>query len=122
MAIFPTERRAGADQPRSSDRRSGIERRVGDRRLVLLPVEGERRQEPDRRAGVERRLRGDRRLGPTRIAQETAAEHLRNALLLLGHVTDVGELDEETRRLLDAALLRVRFALDRVEQGDVLEG
>ena len=55
------------------------------------------------------------RPGQERRGQESAAEHIRNALQLIAEVADARELDDEHRRDLDAALFRLRFALDRLE-------
>jgi len=57
----------------------------------------------------------DRRAPPERRGEESAAEHIRNALQLIEHVADSHQLDDEHRRDLDAALFRLRFALDRLE-------
>ena len=122
MVITPPDRRSFSERRMSLERRSGSERREGERRLVLEPVDRDRRVTDERRAKEERRSGHDRRSGPRVVQQETAGEHLRNALQLLGHVAEVGTLDEATQRVLDAALLRVRFALDRVERNELLEG
>jgi len=87
-----------------ADRRLIIDRRAATdrRRVVSVVVE-------DRRSGV------DRRGQPERRAPETAGEHIRNALQLLTNVAESGTLDEESLRDLDAAMFRLRFALDRLE-------
>jgi hypothetical protein len=82
----------------AQDRRAG-----GDRRRVVTVVVEERRSGVERRAPTQRR-------GP-----ESAAEHIRNALQLLTNVAESGTLDEESLRDLDAAMFRLRFALDRLE-------
>ena len=71
--------------------------------LTLVTVE--RRAGKDRRQHPERRA-GGRRGGQERRGEESAAEHIRNALQLIV---------DEHRRDLDAALFRLRFALDRLE-------
>ena len=87
-----------------TDRRLAQDRRVrGERRRVVTVVVEERRSGVDRRAPAERR-------GP-----ESAADHIRNALQLLTNVAESGTLDEESLRDLDAAMFRLRFALDRLE-------
>ena len=87
-----------------ADRRLTQDRRTrGDRRRVVTVVVEERRSGVDRRAPAERR------------APESAAEHIRNALQLLTNVAESGTLDEESLRDLDAAMFRLRFALDRLE-------
>ena len=104
----PPDRRA------PTDRRSGTERRNGDRRGTLTLVTVERRSGAERRQHAERRASG-RRGGQERRGQESAAEHIRNALQLIAEVADATELDDEHRRDLDEALFRLRFALDRLE-------
>jgi hypothetical protein len=86
------------------DRRLATNRRsVADRRgVVTVVVE-------DRRSGVDRR-------GAERRASDSAGEHIRNALQLLTNVAESGTLDEASLRDLDAAMFRLRFALDRIER------
>ena len=89
-----------------ADRRSVANRRAaarGDRRRVAALVPTERRSGEERRSGAERRT------------PESVAEHIRNALQLLTNVAESGTLDEESLRDLDAAMFRLRFALDRFE-------
>jgi len=89
-----------------ADRRSVANRRAaarGDRRRVAALVPTERRSGEERRTGAERRT------------PESVAEHIRNALQLLTNVAESGTLDEESLRDLDAAMFRLRFALDRFE-------
>jgi len=103
-----------ADRRAASERRNGTERRGGERRqgLALVPVE--RRARKERRGKGERRA-AQRRSRAERRAEESAAAHIRNALQLIAQVADADELDDEHRRDLDAALFRLRFALDRLE-------
>jgi hypothetical protein len=89
-----------------AERRRLAERRAADRRRVVVVVAVERRAEPDRRSGSERR------------APDNVAEHIRNALQLLTNVAESGTLDEESLRDLDAAMFRLRFALDRSGAAD----
>jgi hypothetical protein len=84
---------------RDADRRSGT-----DQRVELVPVEVERRTS-DRRRGIERRL-----------ALQSAAGQLEIAIGLLMQIADAGVLDDDLRRSLDTAMLRVRFALERMER------
>ena len=84
---------------RDSDRRSGA-----DRRAELVPVAVERRKS-DRRAEIERRL-----------AMQSAAGQLQIALGLLLQIAEAGALNDELRRSLDTATLRLRFALQRMER------
>jgi len=89
-----------------ADRRSLADRRAAardDRRRVAALVPTERRSGEERRSGAERRT------------PESVAEHIRNALQLLTNVAESGTLDEESLRDLDAAMFRLRFALDRFE-------
>lgn len=87
-----------ADRRLSTDRRAPTDRR----RVVTIVVE-------ERRSGIERRAQPERR------SPESAGEHIRNALQLLTNVAESGTLDEESLRDLDAAMFRLRFALDRLE-------
>ena len=89
MSSSPTERRKVGD------------RRAANRRRVVVVVAVERRSEPDRRNDSERRT------------PDNVGEHIRNALQLLTNVAESGTLDEESLRDLDAAMFRLRFALDR---------
>lgn len=82
---------------RDLDRRSG-----GDQRAELVPVEAERRNS-DRRQGIERRL-----------ALQSAAGQLQTAIGLLLQLADSAALNDEERRLLDTAMLRLRFAVERM--------
>lgn len=52
------------------------------------------------------------------MSQESVGELVRDALRLLTEVADAGSLDDEVQRDLDAAMFRLRFALDRLEGGD----
>ena len=89
MSSSPTERRKVGD------------RRAASRRRVVVVVAVERRSEPERRSGSERRT------------PDNVGEHIRNALQLLTNVAESGTLDEESLRDLDAAMFRLRFALER---------
>lgn len=82
---------------RDSDRRSGA-----DRRAELATVGIERRKS-DRRAAIERRL-----------ALQSAAGQLQTAMTLLLQVADSATLNDDERRLLDTAMLRLRFAVERM--------
>jgi hypothetical protein len=78
-------------------------------------VTAERRARADA-AGKERSPK-DRRTGVERRGRETVEEHLRNALQLLSNIAETGSLDDEARRDLDAAMFRLRFAVDRLHHG-----
>ena len=90
---------ATADRRQTSDRRSHP-----DRRRVVTVVVKERRSGKERRAFFERR------------SSEEPGEDIRNALQLLTNVAESGTLDEASLRDLDAAMFRLRFALDRLEK------
>ena len=83
---------------RDADRRSGA-----DQRAERVAVEVERRKS-DRRLGVERRL-----------ALQSAAGQVQIAMGLLLQVADAAVLNDDLRRALDTAMLRLRFALERME-------
>ncbi len=103
-------RRQLAERRELADRRTGVEHRLVERRQTVKVVDLERRLGVDRRQGPERR-------GTERRGQETVAEHIRNALQLMTNVAVYGALDDEDRRDLDAAMFRLRFALDKLESG-----
>lgn len=73
-------------------------RRGADRRVKNVPVEAERRSGLDRRMIV-----------------ESAAAQIHAVLELLTQLADMGALRDESRRLLDTAVLRLRFALEKME-------
>ncbi|MGH7672644.1 MAG: hypothetical protein ACREMC_07075 [Gemmatimonadales bacterium] len=79
-------------------------RRGGDQRAAPAPVPIERRKSA-RRSGVERRL-----------ALQSAAFQLRAALELLERVAESRKLSDDDRRSLDTAMLRLRFAVERMAQ------
>ncbi len=76
-----------------ANRRRGADRRVKD---VQVPVE--------RRSGLDRRL-----------IVESATAQIHAVLELLTQLADMGALRDDSRRLLDTAMLRLRFALERIE-------
>jgi len=90
-----------------NDRRASNERRILNRRVT---IRGER-------SGGERRINGDRRNGlDRRLAIISAEGQIREALRLLTEVIDRGEAPEEEQRSLESALVRLRYALDRLEE------
>jgi hypothetical protein len=90
--------------PSLAERRQLAERRaLAERRGGAAPVPLERRAGRDRRAGAERR------------SGENVGDQIRNALELLTNVAESGTLDDDSLRDLDAAMFRLRFALDRFE-------
>jgi hypothetical protein len=67
-------------------------------------------------ADQDRRINGDRRSGQERrLAMLSAEDQIREALRLLTRVVEDGAPENEQRRL-ENAMLRLRFALDRLEQ------
>ena len=80
-----------------TDRRSGEDKRVDH-----VPVTVDRRRS-DRRQGIERRL-----------ALQSAAGQLQTAMGLLLQVADSATLTDDERRLLETAMLRLRFAVERM--------
>lgn len=74
-------------------------RRSGpDRRVKNSPVEMERRSGLDRRMIV-----------------ESATAQIHAVLELLTQLADMGALRDDSRRLLDTSMLRLRYALERME-------
>jgi len=73
-------------------------RRGEDRRVKNVPVE------VDRRSGIDRRM-----------VLESASSQMHAVMELLTQIADSGALRDDNRRLLDTALLRLRFALERME-------
>jgi len=73
-------------------------RRRGDRRAKHVAVDVERR------SGLDRRL-----------IVESATAQIHAVLELLTELADQGALRDDSRRLLDTAMLRLRFALERIE-------
>lgn len=109
------DRRRRADRRTGHDRRSGAERRSPESQpedSPFLYVHGERRSGHDRREG------GDRRSGLDRRAPETPQDQIRRALDLVAFVAESTELPDDERRALDSAIMRLRFALDRLAHAD----
>ena len=73
-------------------------RRSTDRRVKNVPVDLERRSGLDRRMIV-----------------ESATAQIHAVMELLTELADQGALRDDSRRLLDTAMLRLRFALERME-------
>lgn len=73
-------------------------RRGADRRVKTVAVEIERR------SGLDRRL-----------IVESATAQIHAVLELLTQLADMGALRDDSRRLLDTAMLRLRYALERME-------
>jgi hypothetical protein len=73
-------------------------RRRADRRLKEVSVNVERR------SGLDRRL-----------IVESATAQIHAVLELLTQLADMGALRDDSRRLLDTAMLRLRYALEQME-------
>jgi ribosomal protein S7 len=73
-------------------------RRGAERRVKPVPVEMERR------SGLDRRL-----------IVESATAQIHAVLELLTMLADHDALRDDSRRLLDTAMLRLRYALERME-------
>ena len=59
------------------------------------------------------------RLGPVlerRLSLQSAGDQIRGALKLMTLAIESGSIPERDRRTLDAAMLRLRFALERLEE------
>jgi hypothetical protein len=82
----------------SAERRTGTDRRIGDRRARHVEVPVDRRRPTDRRARLGRR--------------ETAEGHLRNAIqLLTGLANQEPALGQSAQQLVDDLLRRLHLAL-----------
>jgi len=98
------------DRRETNERRLLIDRRSGvDRRGTRKEGQAERRN-ADRRAGGERRAFVERRL-----SLQSAEDQIRGALKLMTTAIEAGQLPDKPRRALDAAMLRLRFALERLD-------
>lgn len=80
-----------------------------------MTVANRRRSGPDRRVKtiaveVERRSGLDRRM-----IVESATAQIHAVMELLTQLADMGALRDDSRRLLDTAMLRLRYALERME-------
>ena len=106
LGIPEPDRRESTDRRLLIDRRSGVDRRQHNAGGIPF---GERRID-DRRAGAERRAFRERRL-----ELQSAGDQIRGALKLMTLAIESGTIAERDRRTLDAAMLRLRFALERIE-------
>lgn len=102
----PPDRRAGHDRRAGTDRR-GAEPGPEDAPLLYVG--------PERRSGTDRRQQRDRRSGIDRRATGSPREQISRALDLVAYVAESSDLPEEDRRALDGAILRLRFALARLD-------
>jgi len=101
------------DRRAEGERRNGTNRRrsSGPRGFLLRLLKGERRQLDDRRRGWDDKGEQDRR-----SPQQTATDLVRSAFDLLAtalSATDAN-FDDDTRQRLDSALIRLKFALERL--------
>jgi hypothetical protein len=96
MTVPELDRRGLDDRRLLVDPRSGAEERA--------EAAGERRKS-ERRAGIERRL-----------ALQSAAGQMETAINLLMRIAESGKLNDEDLRLLDTAMLRLRFAAERLDR------
>ena len=109
------DRRLEAERRLLPDRREGEGEGGGERRSgaeVETPVE--------RRGGADRRQVGERRSAiERRLSLQSAVDQIHGALKLLTQVaeSEATTLSEEQRRELEGAMLRLRFALERLEEG-----
>ena len=76
-----------------ANRRRGAERRMKDVAVNL-----------ERRSGLDRRL-----------IVESATAQIHAVLELLTQLADQGALRDDSRRLLDTSMLRLRYALEQIE-------
>lgn len=104
-----SERRQQWDRRTGADRRSGVDRRSPDDPDAPLRYVG-----PERRSGTDRRRSNDRRSGQDRRANQTPQDQIHRALDLVAYVAESTDLPDAERRALDSAILRLRFALDRL--------
>jgi len=99
------------DRRETNERRILIDRRSGvDRRQSIGRSPAERRGRADRREGGERRAFVERRL-----ELQSAGDQIRGALKLITDAIESGSIPEKQLRSLDAAMLRLRFALERLD-------
>lgn len=106
IGIPEPDRRESAERRLLIDRRSGVDRRQNAGGAPGV----ERRMYDDRRGGAERRAFLERRL-----SLQSAGDQIRGALKLMTLAIESGSIPERDRRTLDAAMLRLRFALERLE-------
>ena len=74
----------------------------------------------ERRNGADRRQQSDRRsAAERRLSVHSAVDQIHGALKLLTLVaeSEAATLSDEQRRGLEGAMLRLRFALERLEEG-----
>jgi hypothetical protein len=94
----------GADRRARLERRSGRERRGDDKPVAVERRKGGDRRRTERRKGLDRRL-----------AVQSGAQQMQTALGLLMKLAQSKSLSDDDRRLLDTAMLRLRFATERMD-------
>lgn len=97
------QRERGPDRRARLERRSGQERRTARKAVAVERRKGGDRRRTERRKGIDRRL-----------ALQSSAQQLQTALAILSQLGDSKALRDEDRRLLDSAMLRLRFATERM--------
>ena len=101
------DRRERSERRLLIDRRSGVDRRQS---------QGARAPSTERRSRDDRRVVGERRAFlERRLSLQSAGDQIRGALKLITTAIDSGTIPDKQRRSLDAAMLRLRFALERLE-------
>jgi hypothetical protein len=107
LGVPEPDRRETNERRLLIDRRSGVDRRA--------PAAGEGGND-ERRTGADRRAVGERRaFVERRLSLQSAEDQIRGALKLMTTAIEGGEIPERQRRGLDAAMLRLRFALERLD-------
>lgn len=106
LSVPEPDRRDRSDRRLLIDRRSGVDRRQSQAGMPGM----------DRRARDDRRVVGERRAFlERRLSLQSAGDQIRGALKLITTAIDSGTIPEKQRRGLDAAMLRLRFALERLD-------
>jgi len=107
----------GAERRLLPPRRTAIERRIGERRLELLPLPDERREQTDRRQSAERRERPGRRQG------DVSRRGRLVVLVVSDRDADVRQVREllhgATPEHFDVAAIAPDASLDRLARGGI---
>lgn len=107
LGIPEPDRRETNERRLLIDRRSGVDRRQ---------PRASRGDQAERRGGADRRGPGERRaFVERRLSLQSAEDQIRGALKLMTTAIESGSIPEKQRRGLDAAMLRLRFALERLD-------
>ena len=104
------------------DQAAHLQARLGSLRDTVPPVGwcAEVETPVERRGGADRRQVGERRSAiERRLSLQSAVDQIHGALKLLTQVaeSEATTLSEDQRRELEGAMLRLRFALERLEEG-----